>query len=324
MSVYNILLFHSVDDRDLLSLKDLGNMHPRLFERLILFLRKEFDIVSLKEMVDCISGNRIIDGRLLALTFDDGPKSYLLNAAPIMKSFGVPSACFLITDCIGDKEIYWRYLYNYCIHGGHERGLGDLIRREYGTSVVDEDIISFTRSNFRKERNKQIIDGILKDIVSEEEYRRKEKDLFMSLEDIEFLKKDPLVDFGVHTCSHPVMARLNEREIHDEIAGSQSFFKENIKNADPMFSVPFGRLYKDYDEKTVIAARNLGIKAVFSAYGGDNKRGQPLYNMRRISVNEGMLADGMASFRSTLKDLMTVPGYEEEEKKLNDKILLSR
>ena len=42
---------------DLLSLKGLGNIRPELFEKLIVALKKEFDIVALEELVRHISGD---------------------------------------------------------------------------------------------------------------------------------------------------------------------------------------------------------------------------------------------------------------------------
>jgi hypothetical protein len=102
-SNYPVLLFHSTEDRDLLSLKDLGNIRPELFEKLIVRLRKEFDIIRLDELVRCISGSAKPKDRLLAITFDDGPKSYITQALPVMEVYDVPSTCFLITDCVDDK-----------------------------------------------------------------------------------------------------------------------------------------------------------------------------------------------------------------------------
>ena len=90
MKNYPVLLFHSTDDRDLLSLKDLGNIRPELFEKLIVRLKKEFDIIGLDELVRCISGDARPKDRLLAITFDDGPKSYITQAVPVMEVYGCP------------------------------------------------------------------------------------------------------------------------------------------------------------------------------------------------------------------------------------------
>ena len=51
MNNYPVLLFHSTDDRDLLSLKDIGNIRPELFEKLIVRLKKDFDIIGLDALV---------------------------------------------------------------------------------------------------------------------------------------------------------------------------------------------------------------------------------------------------------------------------------
>src|SRR5574340_191510 len=118
MSYYPVLLFHSTDDRDLLSLRGLGNIRPELFEKFIVRLKKEFDIVGLSDMIGFISGDTRARENPIAITFDDGPRSYASQAVPILQTYGVPSTCFLITDCLDDREIYWRYFYNYCIQKG--------------------------------------------------------------------------------------------------------------------------------------------------------------------------------------------------------------
>ena len=57
----------------------------------------------------------------------------------------VPSTCFLITDCVDDKAIYWRYLYNFCINKGFEQELAGFINHEYKTNISADEIISFSR-----------------------------------------------------------------------------------------------------------------------------------------------------------------------------------
>ena len=320
MNKFIVLLFHSTDDQNRLSLKDLGNIHPDQFEKVLVALKKDFDIVSLQESVECISKRGSSKERLLSLTFDDGPKSYAVNAAPIMDSLGIPSACFLITGCVEDRTVYWRYLYNFCINIGKGMELANLINTEYGVSIQQKDVIKFTRNNYDKGKNKNIMKSIFKEIVSEDEYRDRERELFLSTGDIEALKKKPSVTFGIHTHTHPVMMKLNDDDIDAEISESLNFYKSNIQNVIPMFSIPFGRLYKDYDERTILSARSHSIDVILSAYGGDNKIVQPPYNIRRLPVNEGMLKDGVGSFIRSLNDIEAPTEYGEKEEYLNSMI----
>jgi peptidoglycan/xylan/chitin deacetylase (PgdA/CDA1 family) len=317
MNGYRVLLFHSIEGRDLLSLKDLGNIRPKLFEKLIVSLRKEFDIISLDELVRCISGNLKPKDRLLALTFDDGPKSYMTQALPVMEVYDVSSTCFLITDCIGDVSLYWRYFYNYCIHRGCAQQLADFINDEYDASIGTEEIVSFSRCRYDKQKTRRIIEKLLDGVVPEEEYRNTENDLFLSLEDIGSLKINPLIRFGIHTRSHAVLRCLSDEDIRDEIGGCRDFYQRCIGDGSPFFSIPFGRLFRDYDERTIMIAQSLGVEVILSAYGGGNEEGQPLYNIRRISVNEGNLAAGIGTFVKALREAAMPPEYLEKEKRLS-------
>ena len=316
MSNYPVLLFHSTDDRDLLSLKGLGNIRPALFGKLIAKLRKEFDIVSLDEIIKYISSDLKSKDRLIALTFDDGPKSYAARAVPIMEVYEVPSTCFLITNCIGDTTIYWRYLYNFCINKGFEQELAGFINETYNKKIRSDEIISFSRKIFDTTKNRRIIEKLLKSVISEEEYRQTENELFLSLGDIGKLKENQLVSFGIHTCSHPVLIGLSDEEILDEIAGSLDFYRSSIGDDVPAFSIPFGRLFKDYDERAISIAGTLSLNVILSAYGGGNEVGQPLYNIRRISVHEGKLEGGLDLFIKGLCEPKIPSDYRGKEKRL--------
>lgn len=311
-----ILLFHSVDDGDRLSLRDLGNVRPEAFEKTIVALKKEFDIINLEDTARFISEGKGGPDRPLAITFDDGAKTYASCAVPIMEVHGVPSACFLITDCVGDKKIYWRYLYNYCVHSGRSKKLEALVKEEYDVRTLEGGVIRFSRNNFSNAKTKRIVKRILTDVASEEEYREREGPLFLSFEDLESLKDNPFVTLGIHTLSHPVMKGLTDEEIRDEIAGSLDFYRQWIGDSVPMFSVPFGRLYRDYDERTVNTARHLSVKVILSAYGGGNSEGQPLYNFRRIPVREDMLKEGLPSFVAHLGNVSSAVAYREAEARL--------
>jgi peptidoglycan/xylan/chitin deacetylase (PgdA/CDA1 family) len=311
-----VLLFHSTDDRDLLSLKDLGNVRPELLETALRGLRKEFDIVGLGELIENISRPGKKKGRLLAVTFDDGARSYLTQALPVLESLGIPSTCFLITDCVGDRKLYWRYLYNYCLHAGHGRELALLIGDTYGTQVREDQVISFTRRHFRPEKNEAVMAGIFRQVIAEEQYREKEQGLFLSLADLQLLRRHPLVSLGVHTKSHPVLSGLDDKQIREEISGSIDFHKQRIGGGLPMFSIPFGRLYRDYDERSVSIARELSVGVILSAYGGDNREGQPLYNVRRIPVQEEILKEGFPSFMTFLKNRCSSDDYLDAEARL--------
>ena len=99
-------------------------------------------------------------------------------------------------------------------------------------------------------------------------------------------------------------------------AGSLDFYRSGIGAEAPMLSLPFGRLFVDYDDRAIAIARDLSIDVVLSAYGGGNAEGQPLYNIRRISVHEGKLQGGIDQFVDSLREPAAPVEYAEREKDL--------
>jgi hypothetical protein len=83
-----------------------------------------------------------------------------------------------------------------------------------------------------------------------------------------------------------------------------------------MFSIPFGRLYRDFDERTVRIARSLSIEYIFSAYGGLNISGQPAYYLRRLPVYADQLSEGVDRIIHMLNEPYVAPEYREGEKML--------
>jgi hypothetical protein len=206
------------------------------------------------------------------------------------------------------------------MNSGYGRELAGMIGAEYGAALRPEEVISFTRRSYDRKKTGIIMEGILKRFVTAEEYREKEGELFLSLDDIGRLLADPLFGFGVHTQTHPVMKALDDEDIRREISGSIAFYRGKIEDAVPMFSVPFGRLGRDYDERTVLAALELDVPAVFSAYGGRNEKGQPRYNLRRIPVTEAPLEGGVDAFVRSLRDAAVASEYPAKERSMRDAV----
>jgi peptidoglycan/xylan/chitin deacetylase (PgdA/CDA1 family) len=83
-----ILVYHWVHD------------HEREgFARQLAALAREFEPVSLTEAVERLQTGRV-RGRELAITFDDGFRSGLVNAAPLLAEHGFRACYFLVTELV--------------------------------------------------------------------------------------------------------------------------------------------------------------------------------------------------------------------------------
>jgi len=67
------------------------------------YLKQFGDFISLGNAVEMIEAGGAIDGRYFCITFDDGFKNNLTNAAPILVENDVPATFFLTTDYIGSS-----------------------------------------------------------------------------------------------------------------------------------------------------------------------------------------------------------------------------
>jgi hypothetical protein len=88
-----------------------------------------------------------------------------------------------------------------------------------------------------------------------------------------------------------------------------------------MLRLPFVRLFRDYDERAIAIAKSLSVDVILSAYGGGNKEGQPLYNIRRISADEKKLENGLDHFIGTLREPALPEEYIEKERQLSGLLL---
>jgi peptidoglycan/xylan/chitin deacetylase (PgdA/CDA1 family) len=71
------------------------------FEAQLLWMKKMATPISLDDAVAMLGGESPIDGRYFCITFDDGYKSCITNALPILADHGVPAAFFIATAFVG-------------------------------------------------------------------------------------------------------------------------------------------------------------------------------------------------------------------------------
>jgi len=82
---------------------------PRMFRFQMRYLKTAgFNVVCLKDILAYIGGEDIADKKLVALTFDDGYQDFYDNAYPVLKIYGFPATVFLVSDLVGQENL-WDY-----------------------------------------------------------------------------------------------------------------------------------------------------------------------------------------------------------------------
>lgn len=94
-----VLMYHRIGNNNTSDI----SVSTKNFDRQIAYLKRNFDIVSLDELVENYKHNYRLGKDIVAITFDDGYKDNYLNAYPILRNYNAPATIFLITNFI-DKN----------------------------------------------------------------------------------------------------------------------------------------------------------------------------------------------------------------------------
>jgi len=95
-----VLMYHKVNP-----LPDNGpNVPPSLFAEQMRQLRDTHAPISLGDLLAALDGGRALPERAVLVTFDDGYRDTLENAAPLMHRLSIPAVIFLPTRFLGHDE----------------------------------------------------------------------------------------------------------------------------------------------------------------------------------------------------------------------------
>lgn len=96
----SVLAYHGVEARS--ADQDPNNIFtpPETFEAQMAFLSRRRNVVTLDELLSGTGGGR----PSVAITFDDGFRSVLTEAAPILERFGFSATVFVPTDWVGKSN----------------------------------------------------------------------------------------------------------------------------------------------------------------------------------------------------------------------------
>ena len=101
-----ILMYHQLADGDPQH-PDRYTVSPSMFEQhLQLLASRGYRSVSLEEWRRAMFARRPLDGRCVAITFDDGYRNFLEHAWPLLQRYGYAATMFLPTQYIGHENTW--------------------------------------------------------------------------------------------------------------------------------------------------------------------------------------------------------------------------
>ncbi len=137
--VVPVLVYHNIAPQA----KGRMVVSARAFEDQMRFLKAQgFHVLAVRDFAQFISLNRQLPRKSVVLTFDDGYKSFLQYAYPVLKELGFPATLFVYTDYVGSgrSALTWSELKQLADEGfeigAHSKSHENLRRRPGETDAV--------------------------------------------------------------------------------------------------------------------------------------------------------------------------------------------
>lgn len=93
-----------------------------------------------------------------------------------------------------------------------------------------------------------------------------------------------LVEFYSHTKSHAKCSNLSEKELMEELKGSQQIIEKRLGSPCPYFCWPYGK----YNDLALAVAREADYKAIFTTNHGVVEAGSDPFAINRIIVKDSI------------------------------------
>lgn len=266
-----ILMFHGVE-REPLSPPCGWVIDTATLRRDLEYVRRHYRVLPLQEALE-----RLQDGslpkRAAAVTFDDGTRNLLTNAAPVLHDLAMPAAVFLATGPMGTEELLWP----------------DRVWQLYArTTEIEVDLsgiglgIRSLRTMADRVRTRDTTIEILKQMPDGARVKEVESLVvalgegseayggpfqLLSWDEARALSKGGLVTLYPHSVTHPILSRCDDEKLGREVSESCRAIEMNTGRPPIIFAYPNGGI-RDIDERTRVILRENGIRWALSTVSG--------------------------------------------------------
>lgn len=234
------------------------NLHVRAstFEAHCRVVRETCDPISLDDWRAALSGGAALPPRPVLITFDDGYRSVLTIAAPILKDLGLPAVAFVCSDLVERRRLLW---------------FDDLAAREGERAVGPW-------------KTRPYAEWLAACAASPREVAVDDPRALMTPDDVGALSRQPGIEIGSHTARHPILAQATAAEQRAEIEESRAALERWSGRPVRAFAYPNGRPRIDYTDTTLALLGELGFDVAFTTQPAFATPGEPAFERSRYLI----------------------------------------
>ncbi|QKW22574.1 polysaccharide deacetylase family protein [Kitasatospora sp. NA04385] len=226
-----VLAYHGVDD-------------PAAFRAQMERLARTARPVGVDEVARAAEHRRPLPDRSVLVTFDDGDRTVLTEALPVLARLGIPAAAYVITDLIGgDQPYWWAEAAHLVAHGGRA-----------GALPGPDPAAAVRRLKALPDAQRQHALAELRATAARPAPRQRQ----LSRDDLHTLA-DAGLAIGNHTASHPCLDRCEDADLDAQLVGAHDRLTQWMGSPPTSFAYPNG----NYDPRADRVLRTLGYRTGF-------------------------------------------------------------
>lgn len=282
-----ILMYHRFSDEP-----EPFKIQQNIFENQIKFFKKKYNFISLKHYSEVLNEKRDdIPNNPIIITMDDGYQDNYTVAYPILKKYSIPATIFITTDFINNRSWLWFNKLKYILQNTHynefEFRLGAQTRKFHIDSFNNERETKLTIFNYCKTICADEIHVLLNQLSEKLNVHTPEQTAgdFQPLtwEQIKEMQEGQ-IEFGSHTCSHPILSRMKYEELKKEIILSKKEISRKIGSEVNSFCYPVGTP-EDISDDVIKTTKEAGYSCAVTTIPGSNAgRSANRFLLKRIAI----------------------------------------
>lgn len=283
-----ILMYHRFSNKE-----EPFKIPQKVFENQILFLKKKYNFISLKYYSEVLNEKKAdLPINPIILTIDDGYEDNYRFAYPILKKYSIPATIFITTDFINDRSWLWfdklKYILKKTVHTEFEFSLGPETKKFFLNPSDSRRNTQLELFNYCKKISHSETDILLNQLAKKIDVNIPEKSVSdfypLTWDQIKKMRQNG-IEFGSHTCSHPILSNLKDKELKKELFNSKKEMEFELGSEISSFCYPVGKS-EDIGERVIQIVKETGYSCAVTAVPGLNGiRDIDKFLLKRISVS---------------------------------------
>jgi peptidoglycan/xylan/chitin deacetylase (PgdA/CDA1 family) len=281
-------MYHGVTDQQT-AIPDWCQVRVQHFQRQMEFLSREYRVMPLGEVIQCLTRGSPLPERTACLTFDDGFQNVHTYAWPILERYQLPSTVFLVTSLLGTGLPPWPGRLLHALSNTELRAIRfDGTDYELSTGRRGEAVYSQMVNRIKilpgPERELRVEELVTALGVGSPVDCTKSLRATMGWKEVQELASTGLMGFESHTHTHASLPACMAVELRQELTRSRDILRERLGVVYDLFCYPFG----DWTPATNKIVKEVGYCCGLTTTAGVNSSSPDVYALNRVNVGAGM------------------------------------